>query len=473
MRGRHRATNRQFSHRRRRSTALVAAAITALAGVVALAPSQPGAAATPASVTRAQAGADAAGYARSHGYTIGIAVLDTTTGRIYGSGYSRSRFASESVVKAMIATRLLLQGRMHGATARAAHKMIVQSDDGIASAFYVSVGGDGLLPWMARHYHINDLGTRPSRPYWWGNTHITPRGLVQFYAKVKRDPRVGPWLIRTMHQAHRNGSDGTYQFFGLKQADPRAAIKQGWGADFDDWSRSADFNSTGYVDGNRYAVAILARGPIRDYGAPIANMLTHVARLLLPHGQFPDPIPRVGSASTTTGRLSGGQLVTLHGSAFTHVTGVTFGTARGTRIRVLSGSTLQVITPAHRAGRVSIRVATQHGTSGGVAQFTYVAPATIAKVAPGHGPAAGGTSVRITGGNFRSVQRVLFDGVPGRNLHVGSTGSLSVLAPAHAAGTVDVRVVTGYGTSALVPADRFTYDPSSSESTAAHRRASH
>jgi hypothetical protein len=43
--------------------------------------------------------------------------------------------------------------------------------------------------------------------------------------------------------------------------DPNAAIKQGWGQDDDDWTASSDFNSTGFVNGDRYAVAILLTGP--------------------------------------------------------------------------------------------------------------------------------------------------------------------------------------------------------------------
>ena len=55
------------------------------------------------------------------------------------------------------------------------------------------------------------------------------------------------------------GADGTYQFFGMPSATTGAAIKQGWGDDGDD-SPNADFNSTGYVDGGNYAVAILTDG---------------------------------------------------------------------------------------------------------------------------------------------------------------------------------------------------------------------
>ena len=136
-------------------------------------PSSPAFAATRATVLQ-----EAAGYARSLGYHIGVAVYDTQTRRSYGSGDDTGQFASESVVKVMIANRLIVQGRMSGTTAHRAWKMITQSDDGIASSFYYSVGGDGLINWIKRRYHVWNLGTPPSSPGYWGNTHLTPRGLV-------------------------------------------------------------------------------------------------------------------------------------------------------------------------------------------------------------------------------------------------------------------------------------------------------
>src|SRR3954471_1685788 len=171
----------------------------------------------------------AAAYGPAHNTKVGIAVYDTRTGRLYGSGSYKSTFASESVVKAMIATRLLLQGRMHGTNATRAYKMITQSDDAIASAFYGSVGGDGLITWIKRHYNVPDLGPPPHRSYWWGNTHITAAGLVKFYAKVKKDRRVGPWLLNAMHHARKYGSDGTVPVFRPPVPDHRPPAKTGWG----------------------------------------------------------------------------------------------------------------------------------------------------------------------------------------------------------------------------------------------------
>src|SRR5213079_509478 len=105
---------------------------------------------------------------------------------------------------------------------------------------------------------------------------------------------------------------------------------QGWGDDYG--FSTADFNTTGFVNHDRYAVAILARGPIRDYGRPISSMLTATAKLLLPGGHFPDPVPRVTKLSTTTGHTAGGQRIVVYGHAFTHVRAVLFGKLRGSAV---------------------------------------------------------------------------------------------------------------------------------------------
>jgi len=222
--------------------------------------------------------------ATSLGYQAGVAVVDTTTGKLWAAGDYNDLFATESVVKVLIATRLLATKQLTGDTADTAYRMIAQSDDGAADALYGLAGGDEVVTWIAEHYGISGLGSPPTKVGWWSNTHISAIGMARFYAKVKADPLVWPWLSRAMHRASEYGSDGTYQFFGLKQADPNAAIKQGWGQDDDDWTEASDFNSTGYVDSDRYAVAILVKGPPWEYdsGAPAA--VTRIATTLMPGG---------------------------------------------------------------------------------------------------------------------------------------------------------------------------------------------
>lgn len=226
--------------------------------------------------------------ATAAGYRTGVAVLDLQTGAYYGAGQDTDSFASESIVKIFIATELLLTGQMTGTTETTAYQMITESDDDDADDLYGLAGGDNVINLVAAHYDLPTLGTAPSEPGQWGNTEINARAMVYLYAAIAKDSVVGPWLMNAMANATEYGADGTYQFFGIPSATTGAAIKQGWGDDGDD-SPNAVFNSTGFVDGDRYAVAILADGPPDSYGLAISDVLTSEAEALMPGGRLDDP----------------------------------------------------------------------------------------------------------------------------------------------------------------------------------------
>jgi hypothetical protein len=234
--------------------------------------------------------ANAVNYARSQGYRSSIGVLDTQTGSFAGAGDYNSTYASESVMKVFIATRLLLTGQMSGWNATTAYKMITQSDDASANALYGRTGGDSVINWIKSALNIPSLGSPPLRPGWWGGTQITAAGMARFYNAVRHRPAVWNWLGNAMHHATRYGSDGMFQFFGIPSATSAAAIKQGWGGD--NAAGQPAFNSTGLVNGDRFAVVILTQGGV--YGSPIAGMLTSEARLLMPGGRISNDDPLGG-----------------------------------------------------------------------------------------------------------------------------------------------------------------------------------
>jgi hypothetical protein len=280
--------------------AVVLLAVVAVAGVAVagVAGAGPAAAAQPPSGLTADV-QQAAQLATAAGYTTGIGVLDLQTGAYAGGGEDTAGFASESVVKVLIATELLLSGQMTGATESTAYEMITESDDDAADALYGLAGGDEVVDLVAAHYGIPDLGAPPSEAGWWGNTQLTAKGLVQFYAAAAGDPTVGPWLEAAMAHATQYGADGTYQFFGLPSATTGAAVKQGWGDDGDD-SPNAVFASTGYVENGRFAVAIFTDGPPSSYGDAISAVLTAQARALLPGGSIIDPTSSAAPPTTPT-----------------------------------------------------------------------------------------------------------------------------------------------------------------------------
>jgi alpha-tubulin suppressor-like RCC1 family protein len=148
----------------------------------------------------------------------------------------------------------------------------------------------------------------------------------------------------------------------------------------------------------------------------------------------------------------------VHGTGFTAVRTVLVGTATAHVLQVATHQ-LTIVIPRRKAGRVDVRVITSAGESTAVKadRFTYVAPPSVSSVAAGVGPAAGGTRVTVKGKGFTHVKAVLFGKTKGTKLHVVSSTRLLITAPAHAAGAVDLRVTTAYGTSKAVKADHFTY----------------
>jgi hypothetical protein len=82
----------------------------------------------------------------------------------------------------------------------------------------------------------------------------------------------------------------------------------------------------------------------------------------------------------------------------------------------------------------------------------------VTQVVPVIGEGVGGIRVVITGRNFADASSVTFGGVSAGSVTVNRTGTRIVTyAPPRSAGTVDVAVTALGGTSAPVPADRFTY----------------
>lgn len=82
---------------------------------------------------------------------------------------------------------------------------------------------------------------------------------------------------------------------------------------------------------------------------------------------------------------------------------------------------------------------------------------TVSGVSPDVGPTAGGTAVTITGSGFSGASRVQFGSVAAVSFTVASAMSITATSAPAAAGTVDVTVTTGGGTSVTSPADDFTF----------------
>jgi hypothetical protein len=171
--------------------------------------------------------------------------------------------------------------------------------------------------------------------------------------------------------------------------------------------------------------------------------------------------PAVTGVAPTSGPSGGGTSVVITGSAFTGATAVKFGAVNATAFTVNgSGQITAVSPPAAAAGPVHVTVTTPGGTSAGGAgdQFTYVqaAPA-VTSVSPATGSTGGGTVVTITGTNFTPGTPTVAFGANAGAVTAFSATSITVTAPAGAAGQVHVVVTTPAGSSPTGTSDLFTY----------------
>ena len=81
---------------------------------------------------------------------------------------------------------------------------------------------------------------------------------------------------------------------------------------------------------------------------------------------------------------------------------------------------------------------------------------SVTSVSPNTGAPAGGTIITVTGTNFLGANAVHFGANAATTFTVDSNTQITVTDPA-GLGTVDVTVTASSFTSAVTPADQFTY----------------
>ena len=169
--------------------------------------------------------------------------------------------------------------------------------------------------------------------------------------------------------------------------------------------------------------------------------------------------PAVNALNPTSGPTAGGNSVVITGTAFTGATEVKFG-ANPATFAVDSSTQITATAPAGAAGAVDVSVTTPGGTSANTPadNYSYVDTPTVTVLNPTSGPTAGGNTVEITGTNLGGATKVKFGTTEVSPPFTENTATkIKVIAPAGAAGTVDVRVVTPGGESANTAADNYTY----------------
>ncbi len=172
--------------------------------------------------------------------------------------------------------------------------------------------------------------------------------------------------------------------------------------------------------------------------------------------------PTVTGISPEAGPQAGGETVTITGTELAEASAVTFGSTAAKSFTVKSNESITAVSPAG-TGTASVSVTTPSGTGQSASHFTFLAQPVVTRISPGDGPAAGGTSVAITGSGFTAGSGVSFGASAASTVTVNSATSITAVAPP-GSDTVDVTVaVPDAGTSAASPNDRFGYESGAPE----------
>lgn len=176
---------------------------------------------------------------------------------------------------------------------------------------------------------------------------------------------------------------------------------------------------------------------------------------------LPEP-PTVTGVDPDAGLVTGNEDITITGTEFSEASAVEFdGTEASFKIN--SPTSITATTPASLEGTIDVTVTNPGGTSATEApdRFTFVrvrpAP-TITKLSAKKGPAAGGTSVTISGTGFVGVTAVKFGSTNATSFVVNSTSSITAVSPAGTSGTVEVTVRTPNGLSGITKKARYAYE---------------
>ena len=153
-----------------------------------------------------------------------------------------------------------------------------------------------------------------------------------------------------------------------------------------------------------------------------ADVFTYIASAL----------PAVTGISPNSGPVAGGTSVTITGSNFTGATGIHFGTLNA------PGYTINQRHVDHRQqpgelspGPVDVTVTTPSGTSptSPADVFTYLAAPTVTGLNPPSGPAAGGTTVTISGTSFLGATAVTFGTTAAASFSVINYSTIMAVSP--------------------------------------------
>ncbi|BDH09222.1 IPT/TIG domain-containing protein [Streptomyces hygroscopicus] len=206
---------------------------------------------------------------------------------------------------------------------------------------------------------------------------------------------------------------------------------------------------------NAAGTQIIATTPAGVPGPATVVVTTSVGTATLPGAFTYAAAPTTSGITPAQGPVAGGTFVTITGTDLIGATVTLCGRPASNVIVNPAGTQITAITPPGTPGTCPVVVTTPSGASTVPGGFTYLAVPVLTCIAPGQGPAAGGTVVTITGTGLTGAT-VTFNGVPATAVSVNPAGTqITATTPPGSPGTAAVTVTTPGGTATL--ACCFTY----------------
>lgn len=224
--------------------------------------------------SRAQAAVDATAPAAQErkGVTLGVAVLDRTTGRTVTNDQGQTPLRAASVAKLFTIVDILTRreaGQVQTAEAdeQRFRRALSLSDDDAMNALWSSYGGPEGITRVAATLGLTQTAP-PADTSQWGDVQTSAQDVAALYAYVttRLAPADRDFVLQALEAAPSTAADGFDQGFGLLDPSRRgsAAAKQGWSCCF---GSKVDLHSTGFPDADgRYVVVLLSNQP-RGYDA--------------------------------------------------------------------------------------------------------------------------------------------------------------------------------------------------------------
>lgn len=181
------------------------------------------------------------------------------------------------------------------------------------------------------------------------------------------------------------------------------------------------------------------------------------------------PAPTVSTVTPTNGTHNGGTSIQIDGADFVATPGVTVGGNTCTSVSFVNSTRLTCTTPAGTSNLNASVVVTnpdgQTGTKTNAFLYNPDPAPTATNVSPNHGPAAGGTSVTITGTNFTGTPTVKLNAFSCTSVVRVNSTTITCVTPPGIASTVATLTVTNPDGQIATLLSAFTYDAGSPTTT--------